>query len=193
MAADLILASGSPRRREILATVGIDHEVQVSRVDESGVSRDLHPEDYAKLLAQLKAAAVAAELESGLVLGADTIVVLDGQILGQPADAADACAMLATLSGRTHAVVTGVCLIDVAGGTALVEHETTLVVFKDLTPEEILWYVETGEPLDKAGAYGIQGRAGLFVERIEGCYFNVVGLPLNRVYRMLSAYGYRCF
>ncbi len=129
--------------------------------------------------------------EEQIVLGADTIVELDGDALGKPASAAAANAMLRRLSGRSHRVITGVAVIGMRDGRSKCEAETTEVHFAALSAEEINWYVETGEPLDKAGGYGIQGLGCRFVERIEGCYFNVVGLPLWRVYRMLQELGWR--
>jgi len=190
----LLLASRSPRRLEILRTVGIAPEVRVSAVDERSLP-GMAPPLYATALARLKAEAVAnglpaADRAGTLVLGADTVVVLGREILGQPDDRDEALQMLRDLSGKTHEVVTGVCLVDAESGAAETGHEITRVRFKTLTEAEIAWYVDSGEPMDKAGAYGIQGRAGLFVEGIEGCYFNVVGLPLHRVYRMLEKAGY---
>lgn len=177
----LILASQSPRRREILERAGIPFEVRVAGVDESVVDGET-PEQHVRRLARAKAEAVSAP---GPVLGADTVVVVDGQILGKPTDAADAVRMLRLLSGRWHCVVTGVCLRR--GTAAAVEEESTRVRFVALNEEEIQGYVASGEPMDKAGAYAIQGLASKFIDRIEGCYFNVVGLPVARVYRLLSA------
>jgi len=134
-----------------------------------------------------KALAVAAEAPPGsLILGADTIVVADHEILGKPADASDALRMLRMLSGRTHRVITGVCIVRAPGSIEAVKHETTHVTFRSLDESEIAAYVASGEPLDKAGAYGIQGQASKFVTRVEGCYFNVVGLPLSLVYGLLK-------
>lgn len=192
MAKRLHLASKSPRRLEILRTVGIEPEVRASAVDERSLPA-AEPHLYATSLARLKASAVARELPDGLVLGADTVVVLGREIMGQPDNRDEAAQMLRDLSGRSHEVVTGVCLIDVGTGDIDEGYEITKVRFKPLTEQEIAWYVDSGEPMDKAGAYGIQGRAGLFVEGIEGCYFNVVGLPLHRVYRMLKNAGYEWF
>lgn len=189
MSGRLILASRSPRRLEILRTVGIEPEVRVSEVDERSLP-PAAPAEYATELARRKAAAVAEGMREGLVLGADTVVVLDREILGQPDDRAEALQMLRDLSGRSHEVVTGVCLIDAATGRAECGAETTRVRFKELAEAEIVWYVDSGEPMDKAGAYGIQGRAGIFVAGIEGCYFNVVGLPLHRVCGMLERAGF---
>lgn len=178
----LILASQSPRRRELLERAGFRFLVRPAEVDESWREGE-DPEAHVRRLAREKARAVAASQQE-IVLGADTVVVLDGEILGKPADAADARRMLELLSGREHCVFTGVCLKR--GDLELVEAERTLVRFARLEDEEIRAYVDSGEPMDKAGAYAIQGLASKFVERIEGCYFNVVGLPVARVYRMIK-------
>lgn len=180
----LILASRSPRRAEILAAVGWPFEVVVAGVDED-LHQDEEPVDYVKRLAVAKAQAVAAKLDQGLVLGADTTVVIDGHILGQPADHADARRMLRLLSGRWHEVLTAVALLRAGSNSQpSVEHELTRVRFAELTNDEIEWYVATGEPLDKAGAYGVQGKAALLIKEIEGDYFNVIGLPIRLVYQM---------
>jgi septum formation protein len=177
----IILASQSPRRRELLATAGIPFSVRVSPVEE--VRRPSETaEEYVRRLAREKAEAVAQPGE--IVLGADTVVVLGGEVLEKPRDAAGARGMLARLSGRGHVVITGVCLLHPGG--VIVESESTSVRFAALSEREIEEYVASGEPMDKAGAYAIQGLASKFVERIEGCYFNVMGLPLARVYRMLK-------
>jgi septum formation protein len=180
----LILASRSPRRAQILDAVEWPYEVGVAGVDETfGASEG--PTDYVQRLALAKAKAVAAKLEQGLVLGADTTVVIDGQILGQPADDDDARRMLRLLSGRWHEVLTGVALVRADGsGKSRVDHERTRVRFADLTDDEITWYIATGEPMDKAGAYGVQGKGALFIKEIEGDYFNVMGLPIRLVYQM---------
>lgn len=183
--APLILASGSPRRRELLATAGIPFIVR-SRPVEEVHARGESPEAYVRRLAIAKAEA-AWERDGEIVLGADTVVVLDGRVLEKPANAADARAMLRSLSGRTHTVITGICLRHSRG--ALVDAESTLVHFVELEEREIDDYVASGEPMDKAGAYAIQGLASKFVDRIEGCYFNVMGLPLAMVYRHLKSIG----
>ena len=182
----LILASRSPRRAEILSAVGWPYETIVAGIDETLTSGE-GPLDYVQRLALAKAEAVAARVEQGLVLGADTAVVVDGQILGQPTDKDDAHRMLRLLSGRWHEVLTGVALIR-AGLTrqSRVDHEITRVRFAELSTAEIEWYIATEEPLDKAGAYGVQGKAALFVEEIEGDYFNVMGLPIRLVYELVS-------
>lgn len=177
----LVLASQSPRRRELLERAGFRFLVRPAQVDESWREGE-DPQSHVCRLAREKARAVAAAHDE-IVLGADTVVVVDGEILGKPADAADAARMLRLLSGRDHYVFTGVCLRR--GETELVEAERTLVRFAALEEGEIREYVASGEPMDKAGAYAIQGLASRFVERIEGCYFNVVGLPVARVYRMI--------
>lgn len=178
----LILASGSPRRKELLSAVGWEFEAIVAGIDESVLAGE-EPAVYVQRLARGKAEAVAASLSAGLVLGADTTVVVDHQILGQPVDDADAKRMLLLLNGKWHEVLTGVALVRV-GGESRVEYETTRVRFADMSEREIDWYVGTGEARGKAGAYGIQGAAGLFIEEIEGDYFNIVGLPIRLVYEL---------
>jgi len=184
----LILASASPRRRELLTQAGYLFEVQASSVDESRRSGE-DAIRFATRLAREKAQQVFAQRQSSaqptLVLGADTVVVCDEEILGKPADAADATRMLRLLSGRTHRVVTGVAVV---GGAQAVEvgAEVTQVTVRTLSPQEIAEYVAGGEPMDKAGAYAIQGYAARWIPRISGCYFNVVGLPLALVESLLE-------
>lgn len=180
----LILASASPRRSELLRNAGIAFNVAAAHVPEQPLP-DEPPLLYAQRLARDKAAAVFARYPDAVVLGADTIVVADEYLLEKPRDAADAARMLRLLSGRSHQVVTGVCLA--APAFEWIEAEVTDVRFSPLDEAEITDYVATGEPMDKAGAYAIQGVASRWVERIDGCYFNVVGLPVPRVYRMLRA------
>src|SRR5664279_2492727 len=179
----LILASASPRRAELLRNAGIPFTVEPAHVAEQPLP-DEQPLQYAQRLARDKARAVFARQSDNVVLGADTVVVVDEHLLEKPRDAADAARMLGLLSGRSHQVITGVCLI--AGGFEQTEAEITEVRFSTLSESEISSYVATGEPMDKAGAYAIQGMASRWVERIDGCYFNVVGLPLPRLYRMLG-------
>ncbi len=185
----LILASQSPRRAELLRNAGISFEVHPADVDESLQSNEGSLE-YVKRLAHEKALAVlAAEGAGAVVLGADTTVVLDGESLGKPLDEEDARQMLRRLSGRTHQVMTGVCLAwREASGEIMseVEAEVTEVEFAEMSAEEIASYVASAEPMDKAGAYAIQGRASRWIPRIRGCYFNVVGLPVARVCAMLE-------
>jgi septum formation protein len=183
--AAVVLASGSPRRLELLRRIGLDPVVRVADVDETPVPGEAPAETVARL-ARAKAEAVAAEA-GALVIAADTEVVLDGTVLGKPAGTAEATAMLRSLSGRTHAVLTGVHVL--AGNREAAAVEETLVRFRTLIDEEIDAYVATGEPDDKAGGYGIQGAGGMFVERIEGSDTNVVGLPLATVVRLAAEVG----
>lgn len=178
----LILASGSPRRKEILDAAGWPYEAIVAGVDES-VKPNEAPAAYVQRLARTKAEAVAAQLQSGLVLGADTTVVIENQILGQPIDDDDARRMLKLLQGKWHEVLTGVAIVRV-GGETRVDYETTRVRFAEMSAHEIDWYISTGEACGKAGAYGIQGAAGLFIKEIQGDYFNIVGLPIRLVYEL---------
>jgi septum formation protein len=178
----LILASQSPRRREILERAGLRFSVRAADVDESVRPGEI-PMQYVRRLACLKAVTVERE-EADVVLGADTTVVVDGQILGKPQDQADAARMLRLLSGREHEVITGICLRH--GASLRIDSETTLVRFVPLSDEQIESYVATGEPSDKAGAYAIQGIASRYIDRIEGCYFNVVGLPMALLFKHLN-------
>jgi septum formation protein len=180
----LVLASKSPRRAEILQAVGWEFEAIAADVDETRYDSE-DAVSYVRRLAQTKAETVAGQLRAGLVLGADTVVVIGEEILGQPRDAEDAGRMLRMLSGRWHAVLTGVALVRCGQPPyALVEHETTRVRFSEMSLAEIDWYVSTGEPKGKAGAYAIQGKAALFIEEIQGDYFNVVGLPVRLAYEL---------
>jgi septum formation protein len=185
----IILASSSPRRAQLLETIGVEFELAPSQIQERPHAGEAPP-DYITRLARAKVIAVARKRDSGLVIGADTIVVLDGRVLGKPEDEEDAERMLRQLSGRWHAVMTGVALYDIATRREVADYDKTLVRFAQLTDREIEWYVKSGEPSDKAGAYGIQGLGSLFVEEIAGNYFNVVGLPLPLVYRLARRLGY---
>jgi septum formation protein len=186
----LILASASPRRAEILRNAAIPFEVVPATVDESQRIGET-PETHVRRLAMAKARAVAAGVvPPALVLGADTAVLVDTLMLAKPISDEDARRMLRLLRGRTHEVLTGVALLRLPEGELLVEHERTRVTFAALSDAEVDDYIASGEPFDKAGGYAIQGRAGRFIPRIEGCYFNVVGLPLARVYRMLCELGW---
>lgn len=184
----VILASASPRRAEILKTLGLSFQVVPSGASEDPLEGEA-PADYVIRVARAKAAGVAAALASGLVIGADTIVVVDGRSIGKPADVEEARGMLRMLSGRWHAVMTGVAVRDAATGREVAEHEKTLVRFREISEAEIDEYVATGEPLDKAGAYAIQGRAMLFIDEIAGNYHNVVGLPPTVLARMFKRFG----
>lgn len=184
----LILASGSPRRRELIGYMGIPFEVIVADAEETkqGGPRELVMEN-----ARRKAAAVAAQRPGRLVLGADTIVYLQGQVLGKPQTEQEAERMLAMLSGAWHTVYTGVCVMR--DGYADVQAEESRVLFSALDAETIHRYVRTGEPMDKAGAYALQGRGGMFVEKIDGSYSNVIGLPMALTRKMLAAAGLKNF
>jgi nucleoside triphosphate pyrophosphatase len=185
----IILASASPRRAELLYQIGVKFELVPSQIEERP-HPDEAPPDYITRIARAKVVAVARHQEAGLIIGADTVVVLDGRLLGKPVDDHDAKSMLKQLSGRWHAVMTGVALYDVESRHEVADYEKTLVKFAQLTDREIDWYVHTGEPRDKAGAYGIQGLGGLFVDEIAGNYYNVVGLPVPLVYRLARRLGY---
>ena len=190
----LILASTSPRRAEILRDAGIPFEICAADVDEAESPGESARAMVARL-AEAKARAVAVPQEAGderIILGADTTVEIDGEILGKPRDAGHARAMLARLSGRTHHVLTGIFLLRLSDGEMRAAVESSAVTFAPLTEQEIEEYVSTGEPIGKAGAYAIQGLAGRFIPRIEGCYFNVVGLPLARCCLLLGELGWRC-
>lgn len=178
----LVLASASPRRQELLRRAGIPFEVQPADIPEDPLPGE-GAKPCAERLARDKALAVARQRPQDIVLGADTVVVVDGQLLGKPCDAADAARMLRMLAGRKHQVITGVCLV--VGGQWSVASETTLVTVSEITDSDIAGYVASGEPMDKAGAYAIQGIASRWIPRIEGDYSNVVGLPVALVWRML--------
>jgi septum formation protein len=184
----IVLASASPRRSHLLRQIGLSFSV-----DESGVPEETggyaSPAEIVLGLSQRKAAEVAARHREGYIIGADTIVVLDGAVLGKPTDGADARRMLTMLSGRTHEVYTGFCIIENPEGRSVCDHEVTRVTFRELSAAEIDAYVRSGSPLDKAGAYGIQDDYGaIFVERIDGCFYTVVGFPLTRFYVRFSEF-----
>ena len=180
----LVLASGSPRRAEILERAGWPHEIIVAGIDETVLPNE-EPASYVQRLARSKAEAVANRLSEGVVLGADTTVVVANEILGQPVDEADARRMLRLLNAKWHDVLTGVAVVR-AGGETRVGYQTTRVRFAEMSEQEIDWYIATGEPFGKAGAYGIQGKAALFIEEIEGDYFNIMGLPIRLVYELTA-------
>ncbi|HEV2883294.1 MAG TPA: Maf family protein [Pyrinomonadaceae bacterium] len=179
----LILASKSPRRAEILRAVGWNFEAVAANVDETRFENEAAVA-YVERLALAKAEKVAKGTAE-LVLGADTVVVIDKHVLGQPRDDADARRMLQMLSGRWHEVLTGLAIVRSGTNQSIVEHETTRVLFAEISSDEIDWYISTGEPRDKAGAYAIQGRAAVFIKKVDGDYFNIVGLPIRLVYEML--------
>lgn len=190
----LILASASPRRKELLEQMGLCFEVQASEIDEKTIEH-LTPEELVQALAQQKARAVAERTiePSIIVIGADTLVVIENQILGKPKDEEEAKQMLTLLQGRTHQVYTGIALLHVISGKAskeLVRASQTNVTMRVLSSQKLDWYIHTKEPMDKAGSYGIQGLGSTLVQRIDGCYSNVVGLSIPLLDQMLSEIGY---
>ena len=189
---NLILASGSPRRRELLAQMGVPQFEVVPALGEEIASPGLSPAQLVEVLSRQKAEEVAVQAgPDDVVIAADTVVAVDGAVLGKPRDPADAARMLSLLSGRAHTVYTGV---TVRRGTfSRTAHEATQVRFRPLTQSEISAYIATGEPMDKAGAYGVQGLGALLVERLDGDFFNVMGLPVLRLSRMLERFGVHFF
>lgn len=182
----VVLASASPRRRDLLRLIGIPHEIRPADIDETYISGE-QPRQHAERLARAKADKVAATESDALVIGADTIVVVDGNVLGKPVNEADAMRMLSMLSGRSHVVITAVA--TAYNGRVESGVEEVVVAFRDLSREEIESYIATGEPMDKAGAYGIQGFGATIVRRVEGDYFAVMGLPLVRLTALMSDVG----
>lgn len=188
----IILASASPRRKELMTSLQLEFEVLPSDTDES-VPEDWSPEHIVKELALRKAVAVqhnyTAQVTDAVIVGSDTIVVLDERVFGKPQDDDEATAMLDALQGRSHYVYTGVACIDTLTGVTCAEYRRTLVHMKPLTPSKIQSYVLSGEPADKAGAYAIQGLGSTLIDKIEGCYFTVVGLPVSLLSDMLEQFG----
>ncbi|MGL5346073.1 MAG: Maf family protein [Peptostreptococcaceae bacterium] len=182
---DIILASSSPRRKEILENTKLEFSIVKSDVEEY-ISEDESPEQAVMRLAFEKCMDVALKHEDSLVIGADTIVVLDDMILGKPKDESEACYMLKNLSNRVHQVITGISLINLKGNKKIIDYVVSNVKFKDLSEEDIKDYIQTNESLDKAGSYGIQGYGALLVEEIQGDYFNIVGLPISRLSDILK-------
>lgn len=185
----IILASASPRRKELLGLLFPHFDIMVEDADEGSIDKSLPVHIYVQELAMLKAAATVARLgrlKNSLVIGADTVVYCDGEILGKPSDAEDAFNMLNSLSGRCHQVYTGVCVIDPYTAKIVCKYEKTDVYFKDLSPDLVMGYISTGEPMDKAGAYGIQGKGTVLVKKIDGDYHNVVGLPVSMLSDLLK-------
>ena len=182
----LILASESPRRRELLKLIGLEFSCAASRINETGILSQT-PEAIVEELALKKALAVREHNPNACIIGADTIVYIDDEIIGKPIDDNDAIYILGKLQGKTHTVYTGIAVLSPKFQS--VSHDATRVTFAPMNKTEILWYVSTGEPRDKAGAYGIQGPGGIFIERIEGNYFTVIGLPLPLLYKMLKKAG----
>lgn len=187
-----ILASASPRRRELLAQIGLDFDILVSDADEDKLDKEaLRADLYVEELALLKAGAAAKVLRERskgehIIISADTVVCFEGQILGKPKDQEDAFRMLGLLSGREHEVYTGICLMRLSDGFSVADFEKTTVTFHELSPEKIWRYIHSGEPMDKAGAYGIQERGAILIQKICGDYANVVGLPLAKLAMILE-------
>jgi len=188
---EVVLASASPRRLELLRLLVDEFRVEPSGFDESNGLHIDEPEPHVLYQSVMKAKDVAARFPEAVVIGADTVVVVDDQILGKPRDAQHAESMLRSLSGRVHQVYTGIAVI--ANGEMFQACEATDVRFRELTNDLIVWYISTGEPMDKAGAYAIQGKGAVLVERIDGCFFNVVGLPVYRLSRLLEQAGVNRF
>ncbi|MGL4911371.1 MAG: Maf family protein [Romboutsia sp.] len=181
---NIILASASPRRKEILENTNVKFDIIKSEIDEVILDQELPPEVVMRLAFE-KAMDIASKNEDSLVIGADTVVVLDNTILGKPKDEEDAFDMINKLSGKTHQVVTGISLINLNVNKKIIDYVVSNVKFKDLSKEDIIDYIKTNESLDKAGAYGIQGYGALLVEEIQGDYFNIVGLPISRLSDLL--------
>ncbi len=188
----ILLASTSPRRASLLDLLRLDFEVVPPKIDEAHRPEE-GPEDYVQRLALEKAQAVMEQGHNGLILGADTVVVLDGKIIGKPKDKDDAFVIIKRLAGRIHMVYTGLALYEPKQDIEIVDYAKTMVKMSALKNHEVENYIETREPLDKAGAYGIQGIGGSLIEEVKGCYFNVVGLPLSLLRRMLNDLGYDVF
>lgn len=189
----LILASSSPRRQELIGSLQVPYCIRVSDVDET-TEPGMKPADIVESLSLRKATAVAGQMKNepeldGVIIGSDTIVVWNGEVLGKPVDEADAVRMLMQLQGNTHEVYSGIACLSERQGFSIVSHRVTKVTMKSLTGDQIKRYVATGEPMDKAGSYGIQGLGATIVERIEGDYFNVVGLPISLLADMLRQFG----
>ena len=184
----MILASASPRRKEILENFGFSFKTIVKNIDET--SNKTHAEEKILEIAEKKAKAVAIDFPNENVVGADTVVVIDGKILGKPKNEKEAFSMLKSLSGRSHEVITAFSFININKNISYGDYEITKVYFKNLTDNEINWYINTKEPMDKAGAYGIQGKGAFFVEKIEGDFFSVMGFPLGKFVRFLNKTGF---
>ncbi|MTI58732.1 MAG: septum formation inhibitor Maf [Firmicutes bacterium] len=184
----IILASASPRRGELLNRLGFDFTIVPSKIDEDRF-QGLAPAEMVEKLAANKARKVAVLVEDTVVIAADTVVVLNDEVLGKPADEKEACAMLNKLQGEKHAVYTGIALYRTDDDKLLLDYDRTDVYMSSMTEQEILSYVKTGEPMDKAGSYGIQGLGSIFIERIDGSYFTVMGLPVHKLALMLKEFG----
>lgn len=186
---ELILASASPRRKELLENLGLSFKTIPSDADET-IDNNITPDEAVQIIAKRKAEDIIHQVNyPAIIIGCDTTVVIDNKTLGKPIDFDDAFSMLKTLSGRSHRVVSGVVVIDTKDNKLLSESVSSEVIFRELTDEEIINYIKTGEPMDKAGAYAIQGLAGTFVSKINGCYSNIVGLPISCLSEMLKQVG----
>lgn len=189
---EYVLASASPRRREILDNLGIDFDIVISNANEDKIDKNSMPINlYVQELALIKAAAAAEVLNRGknnksIIISADTVVCCDNKILGKPKNKEDAFNMLSMLSGRSHEVYSGICVMRMSDGFAVADYEKTSVTFKKLSPDTIKRYIETNEPMDKAGAYAIQGKGAVLIEKLNGDYFNVVGLPVSKLADVLK-------
>ena len=182
-----VLASKSPRRKELLAKLGMEFEMIESTADETSISKAVPPKVYVQELAMLKSTSVASQLKDKyLVIGADTVVCADGKIIGKPKNFDEAYLMLSSFSGTSHKVYSGISVTDSSNGHTATDYSETEVFFNNLTHEEIKHYINTYKPFDKAGAYGIQEYASVFIEKINGDFFNVVGLPLSKLYKLLK-------
>ncbi len=184
----MILASASPRRKEILENFGFSFKTIVKNIDET--SDKTRAEEKILEIAEKKARATTIDFPDENIVGADTVVVVDGKILGKPKDEKEAFSMLKSLSGRSHEVITAFSFININKNISYSDYEITKVYFKNLTDDEINWYINTKEPMDKAGAYGIQGKGAFFVEKIEGDFFSVMGFPLGKFVRFLNKTGF---
>lgn len=190
--AKLVLASSSPRRQELLKMLGLNFTVIPSSIEEEHFAA-LPPEEMVKELSKAKAEEVGVQVENALVIGSDTIVTLEGKILGKPANPGEAMRMLKNLRNKEHTVITGLAIYDTNSGRTLVDFDQTQVFMGSISDSDIENYVKTGEPLDKAGAYGIQGIGGAFIESIRGSYYTVVGLPIHKLRNMLKEFGVSIF
>jgi septum formation protein len=189
----IILASGSPRRKELLERLNIDFDIIVSDLDEDSIEQS-KPDDFVEKLAYEKAKSVSMLInKDSLVIGCDTVVVYNNEILGKPKNNEQAISFLKKLSGSNHQVYSGIAIIDTKSNNKYLSHEITDVYMKELSNDEIAYYIQTGEPFDKAGAYGIQGIGSLFIEKISGDYYNVMGLPLNKLYKGFNELGVNYF
>lgn len=188
----IILATTSPRRHGLAQTMGLDFEVAPSSYEED-MTKKMNPKDMVMMFAHGKASDVAKRYKEGIVIGVDTIVVFNGKNLGKPKTKEEAFNMLKSYSGKKQFVYSGVCLIDCSTGKIIKDCEITEVYFDRLNDEEIKRYVETGEPMDKAGGYGMQDLASIFIKKINGCYFNVMGFPIYNIYKNLQKMGVNIF